>query len=86
MISPLRRFLFLVLALTAAVAFAQTADTTTARVIVKLKPDSGTLQMKSFSESATHSERAKAFEARVGVPLDAGPAVSADTQVVIATA
>jgi len=85
MISPLRRFLFLVLALTAAVAFAQTADTTTARVIVKLKADSGTLQMKSFSESATRSDRAKALAARVGVALDAGPAVSPDTQVVIAT-
>ena len=85
MTSILRRFFFIVLTITASASLAQTTDTVTGRVIVKLKAGSSTLQMKSFSESSTRLDRAKALAARVGVPLDAGPAVSPDTQVVTAT-
>src|SRR5512134_1469266 len=66
-------------------ALAQSAASSEARVIVKLKPSSRILAQADASTHAGRAERAQALGQRAGVALAAGPAISDSVQVVTAT-
>src|SRR5262245_16427082 len=64
---------------------AATAETETARVIVKFKADSALASARSLSATTAAAYRAAALGARLGLPTRAGATVSDHAQVVFAT-
>jgi len=65
-------------------AWAQAADGTTARVIVKLKADSGMLRKHALATDERHGIQAAALGQRIGLALTGGADVGERSQVVLA--